>query len=287
MAIFDFGFWLRIRFHLFCNSFCLWHFDSQIRDQLTVSELCFTWSVRLPKKPCGSRACVWTIWIDVKLLFSFSSLQRQRGSESHSIHCPTKTVVWGCDIWTDHPDVPAIFHFVVNGNRLSQKPACRFSNNLLSISQFARFSQSVRAVNFASSLGYGNSFWLFLESVHQLIPVRYNWSVFARKMHSTSEFAKIVLSKCVFVSVCLCLCLCLCTGAGLAMAVECCAMSRRQRDAKKKKRQRNDIDMSKDLFLPASAFNIQRERDEKFKRSRKKEMLSDKDVVRKRCQEKI
>jgi len=64
-------------------------------------------------------------------------------------------------------------------------------------------------------------------------------------------------------------------------------MSRRQRDAKKKKRQRNDIDMSKDLFLPASAFNIQRERDEKFKRSRKKEMLSDKDVVRKRCQEKI
>jgi hypothetical protein len=45
--------------------------------------------------------------------------------------------------------------------------------------------------------------------------------------------------------------------------------------------------MSKDLFLPASAFNIQRERDEKFKRSRKKEMLSDQDVVRKRCQEKI
>ena len=28
------------------------------------------------------------------------------------------------------------------------------------------------------------------------IPVRYNWSVFARKMHATSEFAMIVLSKC-------------------------------------------------------------------------------------------
>ena len=70
--------------------------------------------------------CVWTIWKDVKLL------TMQGGSESHSIHCPTKTVVWDCDIGTDHPDVPAIFqfanfHFVVNGNRLSQEPACRFS----------------------------------------------------------------------------------------------------------------------------------------------------------------
>ena len=54
----------------------------------------------------------------------------QGGSESHSIHCPTKTVVWDCDIGTDHPDVPAIFqfanfHFVVNGNRPSQEPARR------------------------------------------------------------------------------------------------------------------------------------------------------------------
>ena len=39
----------------------------------------------------------------------------------------------------------------------------------------------------------------FLGSFHRPIPVRYNWSVFARKMHSTSEFAKIVLSKCVCV----------------------------------------------------------------------------------------
>ena len=28
-------------------------------------------------------------------------------SESHSIHCPVKTVVCDCDIGTDHPDVPA------------------------------------------------------------------------------------------------------------------------------------------------------------------------------------
>ena len=37
----------------------------------------------------------------------------------------------------------------------------------------------------------------FLGSFHQLIRVRCNLSVFARQMHSTSEFAKIVLSKCV------------------------------------------------------------------------------------------
>ena len=35
----------------------------------------------------------------------------QGGSESHSIHCPTKTVVWDCDIGTDHPDVPAKSYF--------------------------------------------------------------------------------------------------------------------------------------------------------------------------------
>ena len=37
----------------------------------------------------------------------------------------------------------------------------------------------------------------FLTSDHSMAPVRFNWSVFARKMHSTSEFAKMFLSKCV------------------------------------------------------------------------------------------
>ena len=41
----------------------------------------------------------------------------------------------------------------------------------------------------------------FLTSDHSMAPVRFNWSVFARKMHSTSEFAKMFLSKCVSVSV--------------------------------------------------------------------------------------
>ena len=40
---------------------------------------------------CTYGVCVWTICKDVKLL------TMQGGSESHSIHCPTKTVVW--DLW--------------------------------------------------------------------------------------------------------------------------------------------------------------------------------------------
>ena len=40
-------------------------------------------------------------------------------------------------------------------------------------------------------------FRYFLRACHRPIPVKYNWSVFARTMHSTSEFAKIVLIKCV------------------------------------------------------------------------------------------
>ena len=45
-----------------------------------------------------------------------------------------------------------------------------------------------------------NSFWLSFESGHHLAPVRFYWSVFARTMHSTSEFAKMFLSKCVLYS---------------------------------------------------------------------------------------
>ena len=75
-------------------------------------------------KTSNPLAMVWNFdpWI-----FRFWTLSQQGGSESHSIHCPMKTVVWDCDIGTDHPDVPAIsnFQFFVNGYRLSPEPACR------------------------------------------------------------------------------------------------------------------------------------------------------------------
>ena len=50
----------------------------------------------------------------------------------------------------------------------------------------------------SSSIDFGDrSFSIILGLFHRPIPVRYNWIVFAREMHSTSGFAKIVLSKCV------------------------------------------------------------------------------------------
>ena len=51
----------------------------------------------------------------------------------------------------------------------------------------------------SSSTGHGDGMrWylsIFLGSFRRPLPARCNWSVFARKMHSTSEFAKIVLSN--------------------------------------------------------------------------------------------
>ena len=59
------------------------------------------------------------------------------GSESHSIHCPTKTAVWDCDIGTGHPDVPATT--LLNGTWLTQERPCW---SVYFAEFFARFSQS-------------------------------------------------------------------------------------------------------------------------------------------------
>ena len=119
---------------------------------------------------------------------------------------PTKLLMFGEDMQSDQLHVPALFHFhfIVNGNRLSQEPACRFFGGFLVLLHCCRnlhVSFDNRRVSFnliSSSTGYGDrNFGYFLGSFHRPTPVRYNWSVFARKMHSTSEFAKIVRSKCV------------------------------------------------------------------------------------------
>ena len=79
----------------------------------------------------------------------------------------------------------------------TQEPPCRFQIiNLLS--NFSIHTVFAICQLVSSSTGHGDgTFSVFLGSLHRPIPVRCNWSVFARKMHSTSEFAKIVLSKCV------------------------------------------------------------------------------------------
>ena len=87
---------------------------------------------------------------------------------------------------------------------LSQEPARRtigfcfycFKPNANSqLSQSMSTSLPVRS----SQSGHGDDSFSNVSRVIVTIPipVRYNWSVFARKIHSTSKFAMIVLSKCV------------------------------------------------------------------------------------------
>ena len=46
----------------------------------------------------------------VRICVFYFEICKQGGSESHSIHCPTKTVVWDCDIFEGRlEDVPANF----------------------------------------------------------------------------------------------------------------------------------------------------------------------------------
>ena len=53
------------------------------------------------------------------------------------------------------------------------------------------------------------------RSFHRPFPVRYNGSVFARKMHSTTEFTMTILSK----SVCVCVRMCVCLSVSVSVSV--------------------------------------------------------------------
>ena len=132
---------------------------------------------------------------------------------------PTKLCMM-VEAGADHPGVPALlwlpvvqgllpfnFQCLMMGRGSTQGPPSRFCN-------FLHLSQSVKMgtiwlswkgrVGFklmSSSTDYDGdgSFLILLGSFHRPIPVRYNWSVFARKMRSTTQLAMIVLSKCVYV----------------------------------------------------------------------------------------
>ena len=71
------------------------------------------------------------------------------------------------------------------GRGSTQEPPCRFGN-LRAVVAICQLT--------SSSTGHGDgTVSIFLGSFHR--PHRCNWSVFARKMHSTPEFAKMVLRK--------------------------------------------------------------------------------------------
>ena len=125
----------------------------------------------------------------------------------------TKTLIsWLWYRWGRSSTYLLIFMSIFcNGTWLTQEPPCRFQTTCFQFCRVARFSQSVKVgtiwlcwkgrVSFqhiSSSSGYGDgNFSILLGSFRRPIPVRYNWNVFARKMHSTAKFAMIVLSKCV------------------------------------------------------------------------------------------
>ena len=108
---------------------------------------------------------------------------------------------------SDQLHVPALFHFhaIVNGNRLSQEPACPFLEGFwfyctvvaICISHLTIEGSASTLFHLAQAMAMDTLDTFSGLFTDPLLSGRYNWSVFARKMHSTSEFAKIVLSKCV------------------------------------------------------------------------------------------
>ena len=127
---------------------------------------------------------------------------------------PTKTLTIDGDTRLGQSGVPALlwlpvvqgllpfnFLFLVMGRGSTQEPPSRFYNFLhccRNLSRWERFGAVSTSNSFHLALAMAMvALWYFLGSFHRPIPVRYNWNAFARKMHSTSKFAMIVLSKCV------------------------------------------------------------------------------------------
>ena len=148
---------------------------------------------------------MWNIWIDVKLqavgLHLVSAGEWSRPAELHLTKL--SAVSWGyhsrrpvtylhnCDhllfrvcfhsiftVWWWEEAQPKNLHVVL----------CNFLHSCRNLSTYFILHWLWKWCLFDAS-----------RSFHRPIPVRYNWNVFARTMHFTSEFAKIVLSKCVCV----------------------------------------------------------------------------------------
>ena len=196
---------------------CVW---KRVCDKVVCERWCVT-------KLC---VCVWNIWIDVKLLpvvvvrhfpfcllfmlmfyfnyCSFISMLyfKQGVAADHLGPLPTKTPIWSGDTdWGANLRTCTNFQFR-QWQPAKPEPASRSVEGflvLLHCCRNLRFSfDNWREASASTLLLLALTmamvpFRYFLRSCHRPIPVRYNWSVFARKMHSTSEFAMIVLSKCV------------------------------------------------------------------------------------------
>ena len=162
-----------------------------------------------------ARLCVWTIWRDVKLLTMwFSDLSRSchydlQGEVAHPwVHCQWNYSWVGRILGLITPTYLQRSYFLDMGrgqpkNYLAEQFA--ISLHWLFSCTIRAFPQSETYVNnfskqFLTSTALAMAmvaFWYFFGSLHRPIPVRCSWSVFACKMHSTTEFAMTVLRKCV------------------------------------------------------------------------------------------
>ena len=106
--------------------------------------------------------------------------------------------------WSDQPLVPALV-FRLCGKGLSQEPhPTFFTFSTISCQGLHVCCNLILILNWTCVFNYLISTalamamvacWYFAGSLHRPFPVRCNGSVFARKMHSTTEFAMTVLSK--------------------------------------------------------------------------------------------
>ena len=111
------------------------------------------------------------------------------------------------DEWSDQPLVAALFFRLCGKGLRAKNPTRHFLH-------FLQFHVEVCAFNVIWSLFQTEpvffnylisnaltmtvvASWYFVGTLHRPIPVRCNGSVFARKMHSATEFVMTVLSKCV------------------------------------------------------------------------------------------
>ena len=129
------------------------HIKTTARSQWKVK-----WCVRVPATQCSCvwlSVCVWNIWIDVKLLpddvifaasqaFVFSRhddlpiSNLEQGAQAHCGYLCQRSYSTMGKAEIDPLRAPAIFQFIVNGNRLSLEPASRFDFHFISFLRCCR-----------------------------------------------------------------------------------------------------------------------------------------------------
>ena len=173
---------------------------------LTVTSIPFPFHLHLHlicrsrKKPHGSGACVWTIWIDVKLL-TFDTLASRSLFLSISFQFAGELGTLGLTQFNEARSQSGVSGLAIQ----TYLRFCQISLLLVATGEAKNRHDDhlnffFQQFQFGTNTGYGDGNCLIpFGSLHWPVPVRFNGSVFARKtkMHSTTEFAMTGLSMCV------------------------------------------------------------------------------------------